>query len=103
MQSKQFIVPPKLGQKLMLGGLTVWELFFLFATLMFNLFTKNIMNALFYPTLIAMIFMRIFDGKNLKDIALIIIRYHSTPQLFTAHINTNSKQKGSRYAKKRSN
>lgn len=91
-----YICPPKLRQKLLLAGLSVWEIFIILALLIFNLILNNFMAALFYPALVAALFARIFDGKSLKDLFLIVLRYHTTPQMFTSHHT-----KGNRYEKKR--
>ena len=91
-----YICPPKLRQKLLLAGLSVWEVFIILTLLIFNLILNNFMAALFYPALVAALFARIFDGKSLKDLVLIVLRYHTTPQMFTSHHT-----KGNRYEKKR--
>ncbi len=91
-----YICPPKLRQKLLLAGLSVWEVFIILTLLIFNLILNNFMAALFYPALVAALFARIFDGKSLKDLFLIVLRYHTTPQMFTSHHT-----KGNRYEKKR--
>lgn len=91
-----YICPPKLRQKLLLAGLSVWEIFIILTLLIFNLILNNFMAALFYPALVAALFARIFDGKSLKDLFLIVLRYHTTPQMFTSHHT-----KGNRYEKKR--
>ena len=90
-----YICPPKLRQKLLLAGLSVWEVFIILTLLIFNLILNNFMAALFYPALVAALFARIFDGKSLKDLFLIVLRYHTTPQMFTSHHT-----KGNRYEKK---
>lgn len=92
-----YICPPKLRQKLLLAGLSVWEIFVILSLLIFNLMLHNFMAALFYPALVAALFSRIFDGKSLKDLFLIVLRYHTTPQMFTSHHTL----KGNRYEKKR--
>lgn len=91
-----YICPPKLRQKLLLAGLSVWEVFIILTLLIFNLILNNFMAALFYPALVAALFARIFDGKSLKDLFLIVLRYHTTPQMFTSHHT-----KGNCYEKKR--
>ena len=69
-----YICPPKLRQKLLLAGLSVWEVFIILTLLIFNLILNNFMAALFYPALVAALFARIFDGKSLKDLFLIVLR-----------------------------
>ena len=68
-----YICPPKLRQKLLLAGLSVWEVFIILTLLIFNLILNNFMAALFYPALVAALFARIFDGKSLKDLFLICL------------------------------
>lgn len=97
-----YIVPPKLRQKLMIaGGLTMWELLILLALGLLNIIRHQYVAAFFYPISFLTVVTRIFDGKSLKDLSLIFLRYHFTPQFFSKALLLTQQKKGKTHYAKR--
>ena len=98
MNKKLYIIPPKLHQQLLFaGGLTVWELLIVLALILFNLIRHAFFDAVFFSMTYTAIVARIFDGKSLKDMSMILLRYHSGMQFFS---KSQQIKKGSQYAKR---
>lgn len=97
-----YLVPPKLRQKLLIaGGLTVWELLILLALGLLNMVRHQYFAAFFLPISFLAVVIRIFDGKSLKDLSLILLRYHFTPQFFSKALLPTQQKKGKKHYEKR--
>lgn len=97
MEKIRYIVPPKLRQRLLLVGLTMWELLIILALIFFNIVRHNFVGAFLWPLSYLFLMIRFFDGKSLMDILLIVLRYHFSFQFFTKSIQ---QKKGNLYAKR---
>ena len=90
-----FIAPPKLQSQFLLIGLTVPELAIMLLLFFSQIFIGELVLAFFLPASFAVFVARIMDDKSIKDILMIVLRYHFTPQQFTQHTLSQYK-KGTR-------
>ena len=90
-----YIAPPKLQSRFLLVGLTVPELAIMLGLFFIQVFWGQIMYAIFFPLAFAAFVARFIDDKSIKDILMIVLRYHFWPQKFTQHAILQ-KRKGTR-------
>ncbi len=90
----RYIAPPKLYKQFMLAGLTVPEIGIILVLFFSQLLTHNYLYAFFFPVTFMVFVARLFEDKSLKDVFLVLLRYHTRPQQFTRHCTTATKKKG---------
>ena len=90
-----YIAPPKLQSRFLLVGLTVPELAIMLGLFFSQGFWGQIIYAIFLPLAFAVFVARFIDDKSIKDILMIMLRYHFCPQQFTQHVHVQ-KKKGTR-------
>ena len=86
-----YIAPPKLQSRFLLVGLTVPELAIMLGLFFSQVFWGQIIYAIFLPLAFAVFVVRFIDDKSIKDILMIMLRYHFCPQQFTQHVTEQKK------------
>lgn len=83
--STSYVAPPKLYKQFMLAGLTVPEIGIILVLFFSQLLTRNYLYSFFLPVTFIVFVARLFEEKSLKDVLLVLLRYHTRPQQFTMH------------------
>lgn len=76
METKKYLVPPKLQSKLLLSGLTVPELAIAFVVGLFGFFSSSKLNAVLWTGTWMLCVARLFSGKSLIGIIKLMLSYH---------------------------